>query len=146
MPTARTILFLCPHAAASSVLAAAYCAGRAAALGLDIRVDFAGTHPDAALSPAVAEALRLDGLNVAQYRPRRVTAADIAGAWRIISLGCDPDALPAGARSLERWDDIPPPSGDLDAARSRIAGHVDRLLAALVETDDEAAAGWSGRP
>ena len=67
MNTTRTVLFLCPHNAAKSVIAAAYWNRVAAARGLDIAADSAGTEPSPAVSPAVVEALAAEGLDVAGH-------------------------------------------------------------------------------
>ena len=56
-----TLLFLCPHNAAKSVLAAAYCQHLSAQGGLDVQVTSAGTEPDAAASPDVVALLRAEG-------------------------------------------------------------------------------------
>ena len=93
MEPARTILFLCPHNAAKSVIAAAYFTRLARDRGLDYQAASAGTSPDAAPSPAVVAMLRDEGIDVAGYRPRRVTAEDLTSAHRVISLGCDPADL-----------------------------------------------------
>ena len=91
-----TILFLCPHNAAKSVLAAAYFDRLARERGLDYRAASAGTNPDDAPSPAVVAMLRDEGIDVAGHRPRRVTTEDLTSAHRVISLGCDPDDLDGG--------------------------------------------------
>ncbi len=49
-----SILFLCPHGAAKSVLASAYFQRAAKERGLNVRVDSAGTEPDEQVSSAVA--------------------------------------------------------------------------------------------
>src|SRR5688500_15753467 len=96
MEPARTILFLCPHNAAKSVIAAAYFARLARERGLDFRAASAGTSPDAVPSPAVVAMLREEGIDVAGYRPRCVTRDDLTGAHRVVSLGCDPADLDGG--------------------------------------------------
>jgi arsenate reductase len=128
MGPARTILFLCPHNAAKSVIAAAYFARLARERGLDYQAASAGTSPDAAPSPAVTAMLREEGIDVAGYRPRRVTAEDLTSAHRVISLGCDPADLDGGDVRVDRWDDVPPPSQDLDASRAAIERHLDLLV------------------
>ncbi|HEV8633960.1 MAG TPA: low molecular weight phosphatase family protein [Chloroflexota bacterium] len=124
----RTVLFLCPHNAAKSVLAEAYCRRLAAERGLDLRVDSAGTEPDAAAAPVVVEALRAEGIDVSAHRPRRVTADDLARAWRVLSLGCDVSQLSPAGLVPERWDDVPSPGQDLEAARSAIRRRVKKLV------------------
>jgi arsenate reductase len=124
----RTVLFLCPHAAAKSVLAAAYFDREARRVGLDARADNAGTEPDPVTAPRVVAALAAEGIDVSGGTPRLVTQADLAGAWRIVSLGCDVDA-PAGT-PVEHWD-VPPTGQDMDAARAAIRGRVEHLVATL---------------
>ena len=124
----RTILFLCPHNAAKSVLAAAYFDQLARERGLDYRAASAGTSPDAAPSPAVVAMLRDEGIDVAGHRPRRLTTEDLTSAHRVISLGCDLDDLAEGNARVDRWDDVPPASQDLAASRAAIKRHLDELV------------------
>ncbi len=136
MGSARTILFLCPHNAAKSVLAAAYFEQLARERGLDYRAASAGTSPVAAPSPAVVAMLREEGIDIAGHRPRRLTTADLTNAFRVISLGCDLDDLDGGNTRVDRWDDVPPASQDLGASRAAIKRHLDELVYEL-EVDDE---------
>jgi hypothetical protein len=52
-----TVLFMCPHGAAKSVLASAYFQRLAKERGLNVRVESAGTQPNAEVAPAVASHL-----------------------------------------------------------------------------------------
>src|SRR5919112_5699998 len=113
MGSARAILFLCPHNAAKSVLAAAYFDRLARERGLDYRAASAGTSPDAAPSPAVVAMLRDEGIDVTGHQPRRLTTEDLTSAHRVISLGCDLDELAGGSAQVDRWDDVPPAGQDL---------------------------------
>jgi protein-tyrosine-phosphatase len=124
----RTILFLCPHNAAKSVIAAAYCARLSAERGLTLRATSAGTDPDPGISPGVAAALFAEGIDVRAHRPRRVTAEEFAGASRVVSLGCDLGDIAPPGLVVEHWDDVPSPSADLTGARAVIAAHVRRLV------------------
>src|SRR5215212_160050 len=126
------VLFLCPHNAAKSVLAVAEFNRLAQQRGVSLRADSAGTEPDTAPSPAVVAALRADGIDVANHRPRLVTREDLATADRIITLGCDIGALVPTGASLVSWDDVPPVSRDLEAARTAIRLRVERLVTELV--------------
>ncbi len=127
MATTRTILFLCPHAAAKSVMAAAYFRQLAAQRGLNVAASFAGTEPDPDLLPAVVEALRAEGIDVSAERPRSVTTEDLDRAWRIVSLGCELGDLTRPDRVVERWD-IPSAVQDLEASRAAIRDRVARLV------------------
>ena len=129
---AATILFMCPHGAAKSVLASAYFQREAKARGLKVRVVSAGTDPDAQVSPAVASHLKKHGYEVPVAKPRRATADDTAMADVVISIGCDVQDLPAIRGKLQRWDDVPAPSEDFAAADARIKQHVRELIDELV--------------
>jgi len=133
--TTRTVLFLCPHAAAKSVLAAAEFDRLAASAGLAARGDAAGTDPDPVTNPAVVAALAVDGVDVSGRRPRRVAAAELASAWKVVSMGCDLDGIAAPGQPVLRWDDVPPVSADLPLARASIRAHVERFIADLLRED-----------
>lgn len=141
MEPPKTVLFLCRHNAAKSVLAAAYFDRLAAARGLPFRADSAGTHPERRPSPVVVEALWAEGIDVSGHQPRRVTAADLARADRVVSLGCDPADLPPTEAPIERWDDVPLVSHGLEASRAAIRRHVEGLLAELAREAGPATAG-----
>jgi arsenate reductase len=123
------IVFLCPHGAAKSVIAAAYCQQLADQHNVPLRATASGTEPDAEFSPAVLELLRTEGIDVADQRPRRVTPEELAAAARIISLGCDLDDLQTAGRVVEHWDDVPPPSQNLLLARDQIRQGIGSLPA-----------------
>jgi protein-tyrosine-phosphatase len=128
MSTPRSVLFVCLHGAAKSVLAAADFRRLAAQRGLEITADSAGTEPDPELAPGVVAALRADGLELGPSRPRRVTAADTARADRVVTFGCDLGEATPAAVPIERWDDVPAVSENLALARAAIRRHLDRLL------------------
>jgi arsenate reductase (thioredoxin) len=129
------IVFVCPHGAAKSVMAAAYCQVLADQWGVPLQVTSAGTEPDAEVAPAVVALLRTEGIDIADQRPRRVTLKELAAAGRIISLGCDLGDLVRPEMEIEHWDDVPPPSQNLLAARDRIRAHVEQLVLAIRHTD-----------
>jgi arsenate reductase len=132
MSESGAVLFLCPHNAAKSVLAAAYFDRLARQRGLPYRADSAGTEPEAAASPAVIAALAEEGIDVARHRPRLVTPEDLVAARWIVTFGCDLGAgAPAGI-PIETWDDVPPASRDLERAQRAIRQHVEQLVAELV--------------
>ncbi|HET9854060.1 MAG TPA: hypothetical protein VFR53_03305 [Methylomirabilota bacterium] len=128
MSPSRSVLFVCSHGAAKSVLAAADLRRLAAERGLALTADAAGTEPDPAIAPGVVTVLRAEGIELGQTRPRRVTAADTARADRVVTFGCElGEAMPATV-PVERWDDVPAVSENLPLARAAIRRHLDRLL------------------
>ena len=124
----RPILFLCPHNAAKSVIAAAYFERLAAERGVTRRATSAGTAPDLCVSPGVAGALLADGINVRAHRPRRVTAKELVRVSRVVSLGCDLGDMAPPGLVVEHWDDVPSPSTDLTRTCAVIAAHVRQLV------------------
>ena len=129
------IIFLYPHAAAKSVIAATYCGQLADQWGVSLHATSAGTEPDAEVAPAVVALLRTEGIDVSDHRPRRVTPEELAAAHRIISLGCDLGDLARPGMVIEHWDDVPPPSQNLLVARDHIRAHVEQLLATFRHAD-----------
>ena len=127
-----TVLFMCPHGAAKSVLASAYFQRLAKERGLNVRVEAVGTDPDPAVSTVVAEHLKKNGYEVPVTRPRAVTANDIDVADVVISLGCDINRLPAAPRNLQKWDEVPGPGENFSAADEAIRRRVIALVEELV--------------
>ena len=123
----KTVLFVCLHGAAKSVLAAADFGRLARARGLEARAVFAGTEPDPEIAPKVLGELLAEGVDLRGERPRRVTPEDVAGAWRVVTFGCELGPLAAGA-PVERWDDVPAVSEDFRKARAAIDARLTRLL------------------
>ena len=129
---APTVLFMCPHGAAKSVLASAYFQRAARERGLNVRVLTAGTEPDPAVAPKVAAHLQKQGYEVPAAAPRRVTVDDLAVADVVISLGCDLKGLPPARGSVRQWDDVPAPSEDFNGADEKIKERVLALVDELV--------------
>lgn len=131
-PAVPTVLFMCPHGAAKSVLASAYFERLAKERGLNVRVMNAGTDPDPGIASAVASHLKASGYAVPSEKPRRVTAQDMAVADVVISIGCDPKDFPAPKGTLVSWDDVPALSEDFNRADTKIRERVVQLVDELV--------------
>jgi protein-tyrosine-phosphatase len=127
----QTVLFLCPHNAAKSVIAAAYFNQMAELSGLSYVGDSAGTEPSEAVSPVVVRMLHDEGMEVSGFQPRAVTSSELQTAVRVISIGCTREELSPAADRAEYWDDVPPVSENPEGARDAIRQHVAQLVAAL---------------
>jgi arsenate reductase len=127
------ILFLCPHHAAKSVMAAAYFNRLIQDYDLPFVADSAGTEPDEHINPAVAELLRTEGFDVSGHQPRRVKKDELSEAGRIISMGCRSDELGVSPERVEAWSDVPMVSQDLPGARAAILRHVEGLVGVLAQ-------------
>ncbi len=130
-PGNSTVLFVCEHGSAKSVIAMQHLRRLAASRRLQIAAASAGTDPDPEIPPHVVQGLREDGLGTDGLRPRRVTADDLRGAWKVISFGCDVRALAPAGSEVERWDDLPMVSDGYAAARTAIVARVTALLDAF---------------
>ncbi len=129
----QTILFVCPHNAAKSIMAASYFNEQARKRGLPAKAHSAGTHPGESVSTAVVALLREEGIDVSCQKPRRIEERDLAGTDVVISLGCDDlvSSVPAGM-SFQSWEDVPPPISDLPGAQRSIKRHVEELVERLL--------------
>ena len=123
----ETVVFVCLHGAAKSVVAAVYWNRFAAERGIEIRATAAGIDPEPEIPPSVRDGLRRDGLDIGHLRPRRVTRDELTSAARVVSFGCDLRDL-APDRAVERWDDVPAVSDGFAPARDAIAARVRQLL------------------
>src|SRR2546422_9530729 len=103
----RTVVFVCLHGAAKSLIAATLFQRLADERGLAVRSTFAGTEPGPAIQPNVVARLLEEGGDVRPLRPRRVTRDELARAWRVGSFGCDLTALAPGAASARAADARP---------------------------------------
>lgn len=128
----KTILFLCPHGGAKSVIAASYFNRLAREGGLPfVAAAAAAEDPYGAVPEPVAAMLHDEGFDVHSFRPRRAEAGEIDAANRIVSIDCDPATLPAGRAGVEEWTDVPMASEDLPGSASAIRRHVAMLMEQL---------------
>ena len=128
------ILFLCPHHAAKSVIAAAYAERFAKQHQLDLTILSAGTEPDTAIMPVVAELLESDGFAVGGHRPRLVTEAELNTSDMVITMGCDLIALGVPKQKRRDWTDVPPASVNVQVCRDAITQHLETLMLELKNT------------
>ena len=130
MKQEQTIVFVCEHGSAKSVVAAAHFNRLAGERGLGLRAVSRGTDPDAEIGPAAEAGLRADGLVAGGRSPAKLTQADAAGAARVVTF-CELPRSYATAAPVERWDGVPPVSENYAKARDEIVGRTRRLLDGL---------------
>ena len=141
----RTILFVCLHGAAKSVIAASHCQRLASDAGVPIRATFAGTEPDPGIAPAAAAGLLAEGIDVRDQATHRVTPGELRQAWRVVSFGCDLQELAPDVR-VERWDDVPAVSASYRAARDAIVARLPGLVEASATARPEVRDGCTKGP
>lgn len=131
MAPVPTVIFVCQHGAAKSVIAAWHLERLADSQGVAVQAVARGTEPEPVILAAAASGLRAEGFDVDGYRPQAVSRPDLAGADRIVSFGPDlAHMAPAGA-PIEYWTGIPAVSEDFAAARDAIVPRVAALLASM---------------
>ena len=79
----------------------------------------------------VADLLEQDGIAVRDFKPREVVVEDTRSAEKIVSMDCDLTGVDLSGSEVERWDDVPRPSVDLDGSARAIRAHVERLVEEL---------------
>lgn len=130
----NTILFLCPYGGAKSVIAASYFNRLANERGLPLTGVAAATEePYDRVPPPVAAVLAQEGIDVSNYRPRRVEKKDVVRALRLVAIDCDLSKTDTGSLLAERWDDVPKVSEDLPGAMRAIRRHVEKLVQEMAE-------------
>src|SRR2546425_12978480 len=82
-----TIVFVCEHGAAKSVIATAYFNKLARERGLPFRATFRGTDPQAELSVAALKGLREDGIEIPAGRPTAIAPTDVERATHVFAIG-----------------------------------------------------------
>lgn len=107
------VLFLCPHGAAKSVIAAALFRDLARNEGREIKALSAGTDPDDEINPLALSQLRARQLDFPD-EPQLVTPDLIYQSDVVVSLGCSVDELPAPPPQWVDWCDAPGVSDDAD--------------------------------
>lgn len=128
IPATPSVLFVCVHNAGRSQMAAAFLAH----LGGDrVQVRSAGSAPADAVNPAVVEAMREAGLDIAAETPKTLTVEAVQSSDVVITMGCG-DACPVfpGKRYLDwRLDD---PAGQGVEAVRPIRDEIERRVRGLL--------------
>lgn len=124
----QTVVFVCEHGAAKSVVAAAHFNKLAAEKGLTLRAISRGTDPEPEFGAVAVKGLAADGLTVSG-KPQKLAPADVGAAKRVVALGCDVSKAVPGAKA-EQWE-VPPMSDGYEPSRKAIVENVRKLLAEL---------------
>jgi arsenate reductase len=124
---APSIVFVCEHGAAKSLIATAYFNKLAEERGMKERATFRGVSPQEALSVGAVAGLRADGVAIPSGKPSAIGSDDVAGATHIFAIGCMlPQAATASGKAAN-WTDVPDDRG-YAPMRDAIVAHVRALL------------------
>ena len=128
----QTILFVCEHGSAKSVIAAAHFNRLAGQRKLPYRAIPRGINPDPEIPQQVRINLAKDGLDVAAWKPQLVAEKDVREAARVVTFACKlpfPEKITAG--KLVDWQDVPSTSEDYERARTVIEDKIEALMKTL---------------
>jgi arsenate reductase (thioredoxin) len=120
-----TVVFICEHGAAKSVIAAAWFNKLASERHLPFHAIARGTNPQGQLSESAVAGLQRDGLSVPSDKPQPLTAADTSHALRIVAFCPVPSSLKASRVDVF---DVPGPNDGYNHSRDAILVHVKALL------------------
>ena len=84
----QTILFVCEHGSAKSVIAAAHFNRLAEQKNLPYQAIARGTNPGTEIPQQVRLDLAKDGLDVSTWKPQLVAEKDVREAARVVTFGC----------------------------------------------------------
>jgi len=127
MSKTSTIVFVCEHGAAKSVIAAAYFNKLASERNLNMGAIARGTNPDAELSPKTITGLRNDNLSPTESVPQKLRPIEAESAYQIISFCELPEEYQSQA-PIEQWNDVAPVSEDYERARDAILEKLNTIL------------------
>ena len=128
----QTVLFVCEHGSAKSVIAAAHFNRMAELKGLPYRAIARGTNPDPEIPQQVRVDLAKDGLDVATGKPQLVAEKEVREAARVVTFGCKlPFPKKTTEDKLADWKDVPSTSENYERARTIIVEKIDALIKAL---------------
>lgn len=122
-----TLVFVCEHGAAKSIIAAAYLNKLARDRNLHLTALARGTQPDAELSAKAVSGLLSDGLSPTETMPTKLNMEDLESAHQVIGFCILPEEYSQKAR-VECWDGVPPVSEDYERARDAILAHLKALM------------------
>lgn len=123
-----TVLFMCPHAAGKSLLAATYFRAAANRNGLDVAIKVAGPDPDAHNMVDVQSALEEQGYTIG-WHPKLIEASDTETADVIVSIGCERAQIPTDKVMVE-WE-TPMLSDDFAGSMAAIHSRAEALAVDL---------------
>jgi arsenate reductase (thioredoxin) len=126
-----TVVFVCEHGSAKSVIAAAEFSRMAKENGLDVNILARGTNPDPEIPKLVRDRLKADGHDIGALKPAMVSESDLKGAVKIVSFGPDLKPWLAEPAAVADWSATPSVGKDYGAARDYIRKQLEALVKEL---------------
>jgi arsenate reductase (thioredoxin) len=134
----KTIVFVCEHGSAKSVIAAAHFNDLAQRNGIPYIATARGINPEKEIPPYIRAGLTRESLDIKGWQPRPFAQQDAVRAERVITLGCAlPSSVSVRPNRLQNWNDVPFPRDNYRNASQAIAGKVASLLRELADTQKQ---------
>ena len=105
MSSIPEVLFVCVHNAGRSQMAAAYLTHLA---GDAVEVRSAGSAPADSVNPVAVEAMREDGIDIANEIPKVLTTDAVQASDVVITMGCGDTCPIFPGKRYEDWATRPP--------------------------------------
>ena len=125
--TSPSVVFVCEHGAAKSLIASLYFNKLAAERGLPVRAAFRAVTPQDDLSVRAVAGLKADGFTIPEQKPTVISSSDIDRATHIFAIGCQLPGAASKSGKAASWDDVPDDKG-YPPMRDAIVKHVNALL------------------
>ena len=126
----KSVLFVCEHGSAKSLMAASFFDRLAAEQNVAYRAIARGTTPEETVPPGVAADLKKDGFELAFFKPQILTRQDVDQAVAIVAFCEIPPGL-VDRSKLSTWMDVPPASVDYEKAKAVMLPRIQALVAEL---------------
>jgi protein-tyrosine-phosphatase len=126
-PDTKTIVFVCLHGSVKSQMAAAHFNRIARERGLPYIAISRGIEVDPSIPPRIRAELNQEGLAPLDDVPQQLTAAEAAGAVKVVAFDTVPEKN-RGAAEVNYWSDVPATSKNYSALRDAIVHHIDDLV------------------
>lgn len=137
-----TVAFVCRRNAGRSQMATGFAEQELARREATDRVRLltGGVDPADAVHDDVVEAMAESGVDLSDRTPRAITAADVAGADYVVTMGCSvADLVPSDWAGERRdWDLADPGDDSIEGVRQTRDEIRDRVVSLLDELLDEA--------
>jgi len=132
--TQKTILFVCEHGSAKSIVAAAHFNRAAKKEGIQLNVIARGTNPDAIVPEKINTLLQKDGFPAYENKPIQLTNEDIQIADYVVTFNPLPSVY-NNIPKVEQWN-IPSLEDRYPAARDSILVNIRRIID-RIKTDNQ---------
>ena len=131
MTQKKTVIFVCEHGSAKSIVAATYFNKFAQEEHLQVVALARGTNPDTVLSSYTVAGLLQDGLIPSQLTPQKLKSEELQEAIFVVSF-CDLSDADQDKGQIEYWNDVPSVSENYERARDKIISNLRNLMKKLL--------------